>query len=144
MDDEVLLKVGSLLNQRCTSGDPNLMQEELDYILLWELNSEVSDGTFDQYLSNSSGDRAVEVVSVLERLGSVQLVGVLKRVLDLLPGGWCIDQNERRVRVSSVPNGSQKFHALTEEYYQALETEDTVSVRMISRIHDAYQRHGII
>jgi len=144
MDEEMLLKVGSVLNQRCSSGVQNLLQEELDYILLWELNSEVNDGTFDQYLCNSSGDRAVEVVEVLERLGSVELVGVLRRVLSLLPGGWCIDQNERSVRVASVPNGSAQFHALTEAYYAALEAEDTVSVRMISRIHDAYKRQGIL
>lgn len=144
MDQDVLLQVGSLLNQRCANGVQSLMPEELDYILLWELNAEIDQGTFDQYLCNSAGDRAVEVVEVLERLGSVQLVGVLKRVLDLLPGGWCIDQNERSYRVAAVPDGSEQFRALTQEYYEALGTEDAVSERMMARIHDAYKRHGML
>jgi hypothetical protein len=144
MDDEELLRVGSLLNQRCSGGAEHLLQEEMDYMLLWELNSEIDRGTFDQYLCSPSGDRAVEVVYVLERLGSVELSNVLKNVLTLLPGGWCVDINERRNRVYAVPNGGAQFRALTQAYYDALEVEQTVSENMMARIHAAYQRQGLI
>lgn len=144
MDDETLLKVGSVLNQRCNSGDPNLLQEELDYVLIWELNAQINEGTFENYLANQSGDRVAQVMDALERLGSIELIGILKEAVSLLPGGWCYDQNERRIRVAAVPNGSAHFRALTEDYYRALESEDSVSFNMMLRIHDAYKRHGII
>lgn len=144
MDDEILLRVGRLLNERCTRGVQNLLPEELDYIFLWELNTEIDNGTFDSYLNNSCGDRAIDVVHALERLGSVQMVDVLKRALSLLPGGWCQDLEQRRMRVAAVPNFSQRFAALTEEYYDALSAEDVVSERMMTRIAEAYQRSGIM
>ncbi len=144
MDDEILLQVGALLHQRCASGVQNLLPEELDYIFLWELNTEIDDGTLDRYLGNSCGDRAIDVIHALERLGSVQMVGVLKRALALLPGGWCLDLEQRRMRVTAVPNYSQQFRALTQEYYDALSTEDIVSERMMARIAEAYQRSGIL
>jgi hypothetical protein len=144
MDDEELLKVGSLLNLRCMGGVPDLMQEELDYMLLWELNSEIDRGTFDQYLTVAAGDRVLDVAAALERLGSTQMVAVLNQVIGLLPGGWCEDLNERRIRVAAVPNGPAMFKALTQAYYDALEAEQTVSERMMGRIHDAYIRRGLI
>jgi hypothetical protein len=144
MDHETLLQVGAMLNDRCQRGVQNLLPEELDYIFLWELNAEIDDGTFDRYLCNSCGDRAIDVVGALERLGSVQMVGVLKRALSLLPGGWCLDLDQRRIRVMAVPNYSQQFRALTEEYYNALSDEDVVSERMMVRIADAYRRAGIL
>lgn len=144
MDDEELLKVGSILNQRCMSGVPDLMQEELDYMLLWELNSEIEQGTFDNYLTTAAGDRAVDVAAALDRLGSVQMVSVLKQVMQLLPGGWCEDQNDRRIRVAAVPNGSAMFKALAQAYLDALETEQYVSEQMMIRIYEAYLRRGFI
>ena len=144
MDDDELLKVGSVLNQRCMSGVPDLMQEELDYMLLWELNSEIDQGTFDQYLAKAAGDRTLDVASALERLGSVQMVSVLRQVISLLPGGWCENQNERRIRVAAVPNGPAMFKALTQAYYDALEAEQFVSEHMMLRIFEAYLRRGFI
>lgn len=144
MDDEELLRVGSLLNQRCMGGVPDLMQEELDYMLLWELNCELDQGTFDQYLATAAGDRTPDVAAALERLGSIQMVAVLAQVAGLLPGGWCEDLNERRIRVAAVPNGPAMFRALTQAYYDALEAEQAVSERLMGRIRDAYVRRGII
>ena len=144
MDDEILLQVGSLLNERCQRGVQNLLPEELDYILLWELNAEIEDGTLDRYLCNSCGDRALDVIGALERLGSVQMVNVLKRALALLPGGWCIELDQRRLRVQAVPNFSSQYRALTQDYYNALNSEDVVSERMMARIAEAYQRNGLL
>jgi hypothetical protein len=90
-----------------------LLPEERDLILLWELHVEVSNGTFDQYICNSSGDHALEAVDTLRRIGLKTVLDILLRVLDALPGGWCFDRDERNRRVATVPDRFEVFRTFT-------------------------------
>jgi hypothetical protein len=145
MDEVLRRRIGELLHQRWERlGVDQLLSEERDYILLWELYAEVSNGTFDQYLCNSSGDHAPEAMAALERLNSVQLLGILRRVLEMLPGGWCADRDERNDRVAAVPGRWEIFRGLTDEYYESLVSEAAVGERAVERLHAIYQREGFL
>jgi Domain of unknown function (DUF4375) len=145
MDEALRQRAGTLLQERWGQlGVEGLLPEERAYVLLWELHAEVSNGTFDQYLGNSSGDHAEEVLATLARLGSVRLAGILRRVLGALPGGWCADQDEREERVAAVPNRWDVFRELTDEYYAAIEAEAAVGERAIEEVAAAYQREGLL
>jgi hypothetical protein len=124
-------------------GVDGVLPEERDYLLLWELNAEVSNGTFDQYLTNNSGDHAPEALATLQRIGCTQLAGILQRVLALLPDGWCLDRRERSRRVSLVADHYHVFRALTDEYYATLELESPLIQRAATALYPAYQRAGL-
>ena len=143
MSDKQRRRSDKLLQRRWTRlGLDGLPPEERDFILLWELNAEVSNGTFDQYLSNSSGDHAPEAVAALERLGSIELLSILRLVLDALPGGWCADQDARAERARAVPEDVFRF--LTDEYYRAIVSEASVGDRASERVYTAHQRAGLL
>jgi hypothetical protein len=124
-------------------GFDALLPEERDHVLLWELHAEVSNGTFDQYLYNTSGDHALEAVETLRRTGPKTVLDILLRVLDALPDGWCADRCERIRRLASMSDRVEVLRSLTDQYYDALETqpEDT---RLIDNIESAYVRAGLI
>jgi hypothetical protein len=145
MDETQRQRAGALLNERWERlGLEGLLPEEQDYLLLWELNAEVSGGTFAAYLGNEAGDRAQQTLAALERLGSPGVSGILRRVLELLPGGWCADQDERARRLSRVPDRYQQIRKLTDEYYDAVPLEEAVGERAIEQIQAAYQREGLL
>ena len=145
MDEAIRERVGAVLEERWGRlGVGGLLPEERDYILLWELNAEVSSGTFDQYLCNSSGGNAPAAVAALERLGSVRLLGILRRVLELLPGGWCADQDQRAARVAAIPGRRDVLRALTDDYYEAIVAETPVGERAVERLYLAYLREGLL
>jgi hypothetical protein len=120
-----------------------LLPEERDLILLWELHVEVSNGTFDQYLCNSSGDHALEAVDTLRRIGLKTVLDILLQVLDALPGGWCPEREERNRRVASVPDRFEVFRTLTDAYHEAIETEAENS-RLMDNLERAYVRERLL
>jgi Domain of unknown function (DUF4375) len=143
MDEELRRRIGALLHERRERlGVEHLLREERDYVLLAALNAEVSSGTFDQYLFNSSGDDAMEALAALERLGSTKLHDILRRVLDALPGGWCRDRSERWERMEGVSEDT--IRELTDEYYDAIVSEAAAGDRAVERIRLAYQREGLL
>ena len=53
--------------------------------LVYRLDQEVQNGGIDQFLSNSSGDYAIETLEALEAAGALQTYQCLKRACDLFP-----------------------------------------------------------
>lgn len=133
-----------LFNERWERlGFDGLLAEERDYILIWELHAEVSNGSFDQYLSNSSGDHALHAVDVLRRVGSESIVSILAQVLASLPGGWCADRKERNRRLSAMPNRWEVLRALTDAYYATIDSESK-HYRLVENIYTAYLRDRLL
>ena len=53
-------------------GFEKLLPEEQDYILIWRLVAEVSNGTFTQYFSNETGDHAPQALDGLKKCGATE------------------------------------------------------------------------
>ena len=86
--NDKIRRLRSILDERWQRlGFEALLPAEQDYILIWGLNAEVSSGTFDQYLCNSSGDRALETAAALRRAGAEIVLAILEELLRAIPGG---------------------------------------------------------
>jgi len=51
------------------------------------LEREVNNGGFAQFFENSSGDASAEAVAALEEIGAAQAADLLRRAINLFPGG---------------------------------------------------------
>ena len=122
-------------------GFGGLLPVEQDHVLVWLLDAEVQNGTIDQYLTNSSGNDALETIDALERMESGPVADILRRSLELLPGGWCKDQEERCRRVAMIPDRWNALRSLTEEY---LAQYSIGYGRVTGVVYDAYLDLGLL
>ena len=73
---------------------------------LWDVHwfeTEVSNGGVDQYLSNSSGDHAVECLEALQAIGAVKSHRLLKHACELFPNARpSVDREVRRQQLRQI------------------------------------------
>jgi hypothetical protein len=82
-------QINDLLQRSERDGMNSLAQYERDYIAVWELHAEASNGSLDQYFANSSGDHAVEALQALQRIGVIRAADVFRRAIDVFgPAGY--------------------------------------------------------
>ncbi len=149
MNETLRQRVSELFHERWEQlGVDGLLPPERDYVLMWSLHTEVSNGGLDQYLFNSSGDLAADTLNALERCGYRDMAAALWLALDVLPGGWCEDRAERQQRLAAVPDRWDLFGAITEEYYQAEEATanqpSPTDGGLIGAILVAYRAEGLL
>lgn len=122
-------------------GFDDLLQEERDYIVLWWLDVEASNGGLDQYFSNSSGDGANLAADSLLRLNAPNAFAVLNDAIDLFgPNGCSTDRDTRNRQMEQITNRSDAFSQLTDRLFD--ESEDILSMA-IDRVGEAYETHNI-
>ena len=142
MDEATRQKVGRLFHDRWERlGLDALLPEERDHVLLWSLHAEFTSGGLDQFLSNSSGDLAVETVAECERHGMAATADVLRRALNALPGGWCAEREERNRRLGEVPE--ELITDLNREYDASIASapsNDSLGESILA----AYRREGLV
>ena len=122
-------------------GYDQLLPEERDYLLVWWLQAEASNGTLHQYFSNSSGDHAEEALAALKRLGADRAHRILRKAMAAFgKAGYSGDRAERNRRLDLIPNQYEVFQELTDELFD--ESEDVVSLA-IDRVRSAFEKRGI-
>jgi hypothetical protein len=84
-------------------GFDALLAPERQYIALYWLVGDVSNGGFDQYFTNSSGDLALLAVEGLKAVGAIESLLILERALAIFPPGmYSTDRETRQKRFSSI------------------------------------------
>jgi hypothetical protein len=68
-------------------GRDGLAHADRVFVAIWDLEAQVNDGGFHQWLFNSTGDRAVETVAALREVGASDAAALCERVFALLPAG---------------------------------------------------------
>lgn len=135
-------QVGKLFHERWGRlGFEGLLPEERDHVLLWSLHAECTSGGLHQFLYNSSGDHARETLASLERHGMSRIGEVLQMTLELLPGGWCAERDERCHKLERVL--AVDLCALDSEYDASLALvppNDSLGQFILA----AYQREGLL
>jgi len=141
VDEALRQQVGKMFHERWGRlGFEGLLPEERDHVLLWSLHAECTSGGLHQYLYNSSGDYAHETVATLERHGMSLTGEVLQVILELLPGGWCAERDERCRRLESIRDVD--LSAL-DEYVASLRSvppNDSLGAAILA----AYRREGLL
>jgi hypothetical protein len=122
-------------------GYDRLLAEERDYLLVWWLQAEASNGTLHQYFSNSTGDQAEEALAALKRMGANNAHRILsKAVAAFGQAGYCSDRAERNRRLELIPDQYEVFQQITNELFD--DSEDVASLA-IDRVGSAYEERGI-
>jgi len=142
VDEALKQQVGKLFYERWGRlGFDGLLPEERDHVLLWSLHAECTSGGLHQFLLNSSGDHAPETVEALARHGMSQTGEVLSFALELLPGGWCAERQERCRRLKAASHDD--YIALDSDYDASMESmtsNDSLSEAILA----AYKREGLV
>lgn len=82
------------------NGFDSLTQPEKVLHHVYWLESEINNGGFEQYFGNSSGDYALDTPAALDEIGAHQTSQLVKRAIDLFPGG--IPPRDRQQRVEKL------------------------------------------
>lgn len=144
MDETLRQLVGQMFHERWGRlGPGGLLREERDHVLLWCLHAEVQNGGMEQYLTNSSGDNALETIDALERASMPLVADVLRRALAAMPNGWDADRDIRIGRVLDTPNRNEVWNLLSFEYDDAIAAEPPTDA-LAEAILAAYRREGLI
>ncbi|MEX2170445.1 MAG: DUF4375 domain-containing protein [Pirellulales bacterium] len=93
-----------------TLGYNNLLPAERDYILVWWLQAEVSNGALHQYFYNSTGDNVFDTLLALQSLGATNCHRILNEAVAAFgEQGYPIDRNERIKRLDSFSKVDSKL-----------------------------------
>lgn len=132
------------------AGFDGLSKAEQVFVVIWELEAEVNNGGFSQYMFNSYGDHASLAPGALREVGATAAAEVCERFFAMLPGGApARTQDERQEQLDSAAaaRGEERFEedcVDLERRFYAL--EDDLRVRMVewSRAHDLTTRGGVL
>jgi Domain of unknown function (DUF4375) len=83
--------------------------------------SEVCNGGFGQFFSNSTGVLAPEAVDGFRQIGQPQVAAVVESAMELLGSAYPRDRDEREERLSHLPKGA--LDALDEKFFSLIESE---------------------
>ena len=115
-------------------GYDALLPEERDFILVWWLEAEASNGSLHQYFANSTGDSAIDALAALDRIGAQCAANVFRDALKLFGDGpYPTDRTQRSKALDLLPTNA--FSSLTDRLVD--ESEDVRSLA-IDRVGDAY------
>ena len=102
--NEFLIALTDHLSEKCQYGDNASVlshAERVVYVTQW-LEMEVNNGGFSQYLFNSAGNFANELVSAYEEIGAVKTAGICREALSVFTGEIPTDREERHTLMLSM------------------------------------------
>ena len=98
------------------AGAGGLSEPQLNYLTLWWLDADVSNGGFTQYFFNSTGDLAGHAAEAAEAIGAKEAARIFRKAAALFgPGGPPADRDTRMEQLSMIDSAALK--ALDTEYY---------------------------
>lgn len=114
-----------------------LTEPEKVFICIWQLESEVNNGGFSQYYSNSAGNLAMDTPTSLEAIGAVRTAAIVHAANQLFPNGPPRDQDAREDLVDGLSD--EAFERLDEQF---LAYEDDLSTLLYEyvQLHKAQIR----
>lgn len=99
------------------------------FLAIWELEAELNNGGFSQWMFNSAGDHAEFAVAALREVGASDAAAACERFFALMPGGRPSpdrDTRQQQLDAASEAAGEDAFEdacsALEQEFY-ALEDD---------------------
>lgn len=97
-----------------------LSPQEQVLVAIWELESEVNNGGFDQYLSNSSGDIAKHAPPSLEAIGATKMAEIVRAVLNVFgPAGPAAERDIRQEQLADLsPSALESLERLTKDFFR--------------------------
>jgi Domain of unknown function (DUF4375) len=99
--------------------DDQLTYPERVFGLIWELESEVNNGGFEQYFSNSTGSLAPDVVNALTAVGADQMAAITQSAIDEVGEVQWSDDAARKAAISHLSSTALKhLQCLDQAFYR--------------------------
>jgi hypothetical protein len=122
-------------------GFDNLFPEEREYLALWWLAAEVSNGGLDQYFFNSTGDMAPLALVALESLGAVNTARTFREALAVFgEDGYTPERYVRQQRLLRVSPQCDAFDDIEKRLDDG---QENVLDLAAARLRQIYQERGI-
>ena len=117
-----LVAMSERLCEKCGEGErlAALSPEERTAYVVDAFQREVNNGGFEQYLYNSSGALAGELLDALHAVGAEGIAEIYRPALAALPGEWPEDEEERRALLDKVltERVSERLDQCDERFYE--------------------------
>ena len=100
--------------------------------------SEVSNGGFDQYFTNPTGDLADEALAGFKRIGAQRTAQLLEQVLAAFPGGAPPRDADTRLEMLDAMNDEDRdglFEQFDQQFYDLLDAEIYETASAYIRAH---------
>src|SRR5690348_5542217 len=99
-------------------GFDALTDAERHYYAIWWLEAEASNGAFDQYFRNSSGELAHEALAGLKAVGAHRMADIFQSALNLFPNAQVPADSEERNRIldAFTPQQEQQLDTLSNAF----------------------------
>jgi CHAD domain-containing protein len=102
---------------------------------IWELQQEVINGGFFQYMHNSSGEHEPAMREILKAVGAQRTLAILQRAVELI--GPNIGKTDYLTALNALPTENRhKLDALEMEFYGQMEDLASLLFRYLSRHRD--------
>jgi hypothetical protein len=113
-----------------------LSEMDQTVILIWSLQGEVSNGGFDQFYCNSTGDYAVETVRALEGIGAKKTAALLSEGNRLFPTQPVTPDRERRIAELDTfsDSATQTWDRLERVFYSDPDRLDELLVEYLAHM----------
>jgi len=96
-----------------------LSAPERVFRVVWELESQVNNGGFDQFFYNSAGDVVAHAAGFLEEIGAAQMARIVRSAASVFgPAGPALDREQRRVQLDDLDDDqADALESLDAEFY---------------------------
>ena len=102
-----------IANERFSDLSPS----EQVFILVWEVETEVNNGGFNQFFLNSAGDRASATAAALRSIGAERMASIVDRATSSFPDGPPADRSVRQSLLEEIDPDAVLFEELDQEFY---------------------------
>jgi hypothetical protein len=86
--------------------------------LVETLETEVSNGGFDAFFFNSTGDHTAETIAALDAIGAPKTAAIVRRAAGSFPGGMPSKERTERQRLLERRSGPVHFAELDNQFCQ--------------------------
>jgi hypothetical protein len=113
-------------------GDDSLSEPERDVLAIEGLESQVNNGGYGQFFTNSSNEFAGVIVAALERIGCPETAAITARAIAALPPGTglSVESLDREMRRTDDARDA-KLEACNEAYFGMREDIATALIRYL-------------
>ncbi len=118
-DGNVILDLLTIIWQKCNYGDKidKLSYAEKVIYLVGDVETEVNNGGFSQYLYNSSGKYAKEAVEALKTIGANHTAALLEDAIEIYKNGPTND-GRNNPEVDLTDEQEEKLNELDNRFYE--------------------------
>ncbi len=133
-DSDVVLDVLEIIQEKCDYGDKidKLSNAEKVIYLIGDVEGEVNNGGFSQYMYNSSGKYAKEAIEALKIIGANYTASLLEDAIEIYKNGPTND-DRNNPEVDLTDEQEEKLNDLDNKFYEYKDNLNELQIAFIKK-----------